>query len=110
MAAPMRGGASMIRFIDGPLAGQTVALNKPQLMLGREPTNDIAINEPTVSRQHARLTQGPHGWTLEKINPNNTLRVNGRDVTQSALNNGDTVLLGPISFQFMEMAAAPAAV
>jgi ABC-type multidrug transport system ATPase subunit/pSer/pThr/pTyr-binding forkhead associated (FHA) protein len=110
MAAPMRGGASMIRFIDGPLAGQTVALNKPQLTLGREPTNDISINEPTVSRQHARLTQGPHGWVLEKINPNNTLRVNGRDVTQSALNNGDTVLLGPISFQFLEMAAAPAAV
>ncbi len=109
MSVPMRGGMSAIRFVNGPLAGQTVALSKPQLMLGREPANDIAINEPTVSRQHARLVQGPHGWVIEKVNPNNTVQVNGRDVTQAPLHNGDTIVLGGVSFQFVETAAVPAA-
>ncbi len=104
MSVPVN-GTGAIRFLDGPLAGQTFALNKPQLMIGREPGNDIAVNNPAVSRQHARLVQGPTGWVIEKLNPQNTLQVNGRDVAQSPLNNGDTVALGPVNFQFMAQGA-----
>src|SRR5579859_6895013 len=104
MAAPMNGGTSRIRFVDGPLAGQTITLNKPQLSIGREPTNDITINNLAVSRQHARLVSGPSGWVIEKINPQNTLQVNGREVAQGPLRNGDTVSVGPVNFQFLETA------
>ncbi len=107
MSVPVN-GTGAIRFIDGPLAGQTLALTKPQMTIGREPGNDITINNPAVSRQHARLVQGPTGWTIEKLNAQNTVQVNGRDVGQSPLHNGDTVALGPINFQFMEQAAVPA--
>ncbi|HEY7348996.1 MAG TPA: FHA domain-containing protein [Ktedonobacterales bacterium] len=107
MSAPMN-GTGAIRFIDGPLAGQTLALNKPQLMIGREPGTDITVNNPAVSRQHARLVQGPTGWVIEKINPQNTVQVNGRDVAQSPLRHGDTVAIGPITFQFMEHASVAA--
>ncbi|HLW00819.1 MAG TPA: FHA domain-containing protein [Ktedonobacterales bacterium] len=107
MSVPVN-GTGAIRFIDGPLAGQTLALNKPQLMIGREPTNDIAVNNPAVSRQHARLVQGPNGWAIEKLNPQNTVQVNGRDIAQSPLRNGDTVTIGPVNFQFLEQAAVSA--
>ncbi|HEU5370097.1 MAG TPA: FHA domain-containing protein, partial [Ktedonobacterales bacterium] len=106
MSVPVN-GTGAIRFVDGPLAGQTLALNKPQLMIGREPGNDITVNNPAVSRQHARLVQGPNGWAIEKINPQNTVQVNGRDVAQSPLHNGDMVAIGPINFQFIAQAAVP---
>ncbi len=109
MSVPVN-GTGAIRFIDGPLAGQTLALTKPQLMIGREPSNDIALNNPAVSRQHARLAQSPNGWTIEKLNPQNVVQVNGRDVAQSPLRNGDTVTLGPVNFQFVEQAAAVSAI
>ncbi len=104
----VRESTSMIRFLDGPLAGQTVALNKPQLTIGREPGNDIAVNNPAVSRQHARLVQGPTGWMIEKLNQQNTVQINGQDVSQAPLRNGDTVMLGPVSFQFLAAGAFPA--
>jgi ABC-type multidrug transport system ATPase subunit/pSer/pThr/pTyr-binding forkhead associated (FHA) protein len=107
MSAPGREGASVIRFLDGPITGQTIALNKPQLTIGREPTNDIPINQPAVSRQHARLVHGSAGWMIEKINPQNTIQVNGQDVAQAPLHNGDTVAIGPVNFQFLETASMP---
>jgi ABC-type multidrug transport system ATPase subunit/pSer/pThr/pTyr-binding forkhead associated (FHA) protein len=97
---------SIIRFLDGPLAGKTVALTKPRLTIGREPTNDISINDPAVSRQHAALVQGgPTGWMVEKVNPQNTVLVNGHDVTQSPINNNDRVTLGSVSFQYLGASA-----
>jgi ABC-type multidrug transport system ATPase subunit/pSer/pThr/pTyr-binding forkhead associated (FHA) protein len=97
---------SVIRFLDGPLAGKTVALTKPRLTIGREPTNDISINDPAVSRQHAVLVQGgPTGWMIEKLNPQNTVLINGREVTQSPINNNDRVTLGPVSFQYLGTSA-----
>ncbi len=104
MGAPINGGTSMIRFVDGPLAGRTIPLNKTQFSIGREPTNDIVINNPAVSRQHARLVSGPSGWGIEKINPQNTVQVNGHEVAQAPLHNGDTVAVGPVNFQFLETA------
>jgi ABC-type multidrug transport system ATPase subunit/pSer/pThr/pTyr-binding forkhead associated (FHA) protein len=93
---------SIIRFLDGPMAGKTVALTKPRLTLGREPTNDIPINDPAVSRQHAALVQGgPTGWMIEKLNPQNIVSINGREVTQSPINNNDRVTLGSVSFQYL---------
>ena len=93
---------SVIRFLDGPMAGKTVALTKPRLTIGREPTNDIPINDPAVSRQHAALVQGgPTGWMIEKLNPQNIVSINGREVNQSPINNNDRVTLGSVSFQYL---------
>src|SRR5689334_18239801 len=42
---------------SGPLAGQIIVIERPVLHIGRQPTNDIIIPDPTVSRRHARLAQ-----------------------------------------------------
>jgi RsiW-degrading membrane proteinase PrsW (M82 family) len=54
--------------------GQTVRI-------GRSTDNDIVVTDPTVSRQHGRLTWGPAGWLFENLGLARTFRY-GQNVTQ----------------------------
>src|SRR5215467_13575795 len=91
-----------ILFLSGPLAGSTFQINKTTITIGREPGNDIVISDPTVSRQHARLVYDGSQWSVEKLNPQNTLTVNRREVQQMVINDRDTISIGPgTSFLFI---------
>src|SRR5437868_10170424 len=87
-------GLGSIRFLTGPLAGRTIQISKPMMTIGREPTNDIVISDPLVSRQHARLVNNGGQWSIEKIALQNTISVNSRDVQQSPISDRDTISLG----------------
>ena len=87
-------GLGSIRFLTGPLAGRTIQISKPMMTIGREPTNDIVISDPSVSRQHARLVNNGGQWSIEKLSPQNVVTVNQRDVQQSLIADRDTIGLG----------------
>src|SRR6266700_1938838 len=91
-----------IQFLTGPLAGNTVQISKTTITIGREPGNDIVISDPTVSRQHARLIYNGSQWSIEKLNLQNTLAVNRREVQQTVISDRDTISIGPgTSFLFI---------
>jgi ABC-type multidrug transport system ATPase subunit/pSer/pThr/pTyr-binding forkhead associated (FHA) protein len=83
-----------IRFLTGPLAGEAFPISKPITTLGREPTNDIVISDPAVSRHHAQLLWSNGTWSIRKLASQNTLTVNRHDVQQSPLGERDTIGLG----------------
>src|SRR5947209_3775389 len=87
-----------IKFLTGPLAGDTFPITKPITTLGREPNNDIVISDPAVSRHHAQLLWSSGTWSIRKLSPQNTLTVNRRDVQQSPLGERDTIGLGGSTF------------
>src|SRR2546421_675387 len=87
-------GLGSIRFLTGPLAGRTIQISKPMMTIGREPTNDIVISDPSVSRQHARLVNNGGQWSIEKLSLQNVVTVNQRDVQQSLIADRDTIGLG----------------
>ena len=97
--------ASLI-FLTGPLAGQTYAITKSIITLGRNPNNDVVITEPSVSRYHARISFTNGIWTISKQQVQNTLTINQRDVSESPLQHGDTIGLGSgvTTFTFHSMA------
>lgn len=100
-------GLASIQFLTGPLAGSTFQINKPIITIGREPSNDVVISDPTVSRQHARLVYNGSQWNVEKLNSQNTLAVNKRKVEQAVINDRDTISVGPgTSFIFISSAVA----
>jgi RsiW-degrading membrane proteinase PrsW (M82 family) len=72
--------------------GQTVRI-------GRSIDNDIVVTDPTVSRQHARLTWGPSGWLFENLGLARTFRY-GQNVTQVLLSQPTELTLasprGPV--------------
>jgi hypothetical protein len=70
-------------------------LSKEVTIVGRDVTNDIALGDPEVSRQHARLTKTPGGIVLEDLGSTNGSFVNGeRLMAPRVLNTGDIVGLG----------------
>lgn len=100
-----------INFKEGPLAGASYGLDKAEIILGRDPTVDIHINSPEVSRRHARLSRAEQGWQIEDLGSSNGTFVNGNQISAPVvLKNGDEVRLGPgtvFVFQQPEMVSAP---
>jgi hypothetical protein len=75
----------------GPLNGQRWALRK-SILVGRESTCEVVINDRQVSRHHARLTVTSDGIFLEDLGSKNGTYVNGRLVRDSILlEDGDIV-------------------
>jgi len=97
-----------IRFLTGPLAGKSFPINKPITTIGREPSNDICVSDPSVSRHHAQIMWNGQVWTIQKLTPQNKISINQREVHQSPLNNRDAVGLGQeTTFLFLVESAAP---
>lgn len=87
--------SSRLVVSQGPQPGQTFMLDQDVLALGRDPSNDIVINDPQVSRQHARIARQGDLMVLEDVGSTNGTFVNGLRLTgPHALANGDEIGLG----------------
>jgi DNA-binding winged helix-turn-helix (wHTH) protein len=76
---------------DGPLKGQRWALSHT-LMVGRDPTCDINVQDRQVSRFHARITPTPEGVTIEDLGSKNGTNHNGSELsTPVMLQDGDVL-------------------
>lgn len=91
---------------QGPL--QRIALTQPEITIGRSRLGDIVVEDPDVSRQHARLLQTQAGYKIQDLRSTNGTFVNGQRVTgELALHNGDEVVLGRRTrFKFISAATA----
>jgi len=79
----------------GGTIGQTFRLTPGTFVIGRAPTNQIVINHPAVSKEHAQLTVQPDGLYLTDMGSSNGTFVNGRPISQSTwLKAGDTLRIG----------------
>src|SRR5579864_2868089 len=85
--------AYVVQVLSGTHIGTTFPVTKPIVTIGRDPSNDLVFTDPTVSRFHARIVQRGALWTIEKVTEKNILKVNAREVQQSALGTGDMVSL-----------------
>lgn len=63
------------------------------LTIGRAPGNDIVLDEPNVSRHHARVRAG-HPPSIEDLGSRNGTRLGGDRVKVSALALGDEIGVG----------------
>lgn len=78
-------------FAEGLLSEQT--LSRP-LAIGRSPSCDIALHEPTVSRRHALLHHRDGTWIVQDLDSKNGLTVNGVAVGRCTVGPGDLLGLG----------------
>ena len=74
---------------EGPLKGQRWALSST-LMVGRDATCEIVVQDRQVSRFHARLTPTAEGVMLEDLGSKNGTHHNGSELTAPVmLQDGD---------------------
>lgn len=82
--------------------GKRYALSGLRLSLGRERNNSIAIRDANVSRSHAELVSEGGAWMLHDLGSTNGTQVNGRDVSECRLNDGDRITVGMTTLEFRE--------
>jgi len=96
---------------QGPQPGQRFSSNKPTIIIGREVGNDVAINDPQISRRHASLTWDGRQFIIQDLGSANGTFVNGVRLTApQVLQPGDVIGLGPtvlLGFQAMLPAHVP---
>jgi uncharacterized integral membrane protein (TIGR00698 family) len=67
------------------------------ICLGRAASNDIVLEERTVSGRHAQISKDPsHGWLIKDLGSKNGVKVNGARVTTEKLKTGDKLTLGNV--------------
>lgn len=70
-------------------------LTPPGFTIGRGTDADVRINDPGISRVHARLrVDGPDRCTIEDLGSTNGLTVDGRRVQSCALREGSRIEMG----------------
>src|SRR5512146_1217317 len=93
---------------SGPTPGKAFPLEKVELFIGRDLSNDVVINDPEISRRHSRLFFSNGAYLLEDLGSTNGTSVNGqRLVSPTALRHGDIITLGErITLLYESMAQA----
>jgi pSer/pThr/pTyr-binding forkhead associated (FHA) protein len=75
-------------------------LGRDIVMIGRAPSNQIVIDHPTVSAQHAALLRTGDSYSLKDLNSTNGTQINGDFVTDAELKDGDTIRFGSVKAVF----------
>jgi len=92
----MHSGASYRLIVRrGPQPNQQYELTRDTITIGRDITNDIVINDPEISRHHARLVYTPSGYAIEDLRSTNGTFVNRQRLSGPfQLTSGDLIGLG----------------
>ena len=82
----------ILQFKD--LALKEFELTGESLTIGREPGNDIIVENLLVSGYHARIDSAGRDYVLTDLQSKNGTFLNGEKVTSTRLKNGDQILIG----------------
>jgi pSer/pThr/pTyr-binding forkhead associated (FHA) protein len=89
---------------------EVFAISDKNTYIGRVPVvNEIQIDHPSLSRQHARIKRLKKGYAIYDLDSTNGTFINGREIEEGELHDGDELRLGEISVtvQIREDAARP---
>ncbi len=79
------------------------------LTVGRDESADIRVDEPLVSRAHARLERRDGGYVVFDLGSTNLTRVNGEIVHERVLRHGDELRFGRARCLFVAEGPDPVA-
>src|SRR6185437_12644750 len=76
------------------------------LVVGRAPTSDIPVIDPTISRRHAEVELTESGVTVRDLGSSNGTFLNGTRVHTAVVNPGDLLTFGKVAFRLQQIAPA----
>jgi len=72
------------------------------MLVGRAPTCDLPVFDPTISRRHAELSLVAGGVEILDLGSSNGTFVNGERVTKHTARGGDVVTFGKVVFKLQD--------
>ena len=92
-------GTAMFLILAGPGKGSRYLVDSEEITIGRDPSNDIFLDDITVSRKHAKLRK-KSSFIVEDLNSLNGTYLNANSISKSSLKNGDEVQIGKYRLTF----------
>ena len=89
-------------LLDTPGGRHVIPLESTQLTVGRGLNNDIIVEDTRVSRHHAQLRYRARRFWVSGLGSTNGTFVNGEQIEEKALRDGDIISLGGLELTFKE--------
>lgn len=101
--------ATIILAKDG-VALQTFPLSKERTTIGRRTYNDIVIDAPGISAEHAVIVISPHESHFEDLESTNGSQLNGQPIKNHLLHDRDLIALATYTIQYCSEEAVPSVI
>jgi hypothetical protein len=75
--------------------------------VGRSQENDIVINDPNVSRKHARIFRADNGFVVEDLGSTNGTLLDGAPIDRERIEGGDELTFGQSTAHFIRRIDSP---
>lgn len=92
--------AQILYEVDGRRV--VVPLESDELTIGRDPSNDVVIGQPHVSRWHAKVYRTSGGWSVMDLESKCGIQINDKKTADGALADGDCIFIEDICLTFMD--------
>jgi hypothetical protein len=103
----MSSSTAQLRVEQGSVDEQVIALDRPEIVIGRRQGSDIVIHDTNVSRRHARIMQSGDRLLIEDTESSNGTLVNDERIAGAQeLQAGDVIRIGDAVF-VVEMVDEP---
>jgi pSer/pThr/pTyr-binding forkhead associated (FHA) protein len=96
--------AKIILSFDGAPV-EEFELDQEIMTIGRKPDNDIHVDNLAVSGTHAKILTILNDSFIEDLSSTNGTIINGNKITKHALANGDKVIIGKHTLEYINDAA-----
>jgi pSer/pThr/pTyr-binding forkhead associated (FHA) protein len=99
LVMPAAAATASLQVISGEPHRRVFPL-RDAAVIGRLPDCDVTLDDPSVSRRHARLLRDGGRWLIEDLGSTNGVLVNGESVGRTELHDGDRLELGSVRLAF----------
>jgi ABC transport system ATP-binding/permease protein len=86
--------------LEPELKIETVDLSKDKISIGRDASNDVVVNHPTVSKHHAEIVKQGGKVFISDLGSTNGTYVNGIKIKRHQLQELDRIVVGPSELHF----------
>lgn len=100
--APQQQAARARLLLASRTGTHTIPLESTLLTVGRGLNNDVILEDTRVSRHHAQLRYRARRFWIADVGSTNGTFVNGEQVAERALRDGDIISLGGLELTFKE--------
>jgi pSer/pThr/pTyr-binding forkhead associated (FHA) protein len=97
--------AKLVLSLNGSVLDQRF-FDQPCLTIGRGADNDVVIDDPLLSRVHARIVSIGEDRIIEDLQSSNGTLVNGRPLVRQILQHQDVIELGAYHLRYLNTRAA----
>ncbi len=97
-----------LKIVKGAGEGKSFVFTKAPVRIGRGAENDLVLNDDGISRLQCELLIEPAGLMLRDLASANGTKVNDVIATETELKAGDSIGMGPVIFEVLEIDTAKA--